>query len=71
MSIGDIMKSSKKVTPPKARAEKTGTPVFTRLQDELLERLDEWRRLQADLPNRAEAIRRLLDQALGGRRAKK
>ena len=30
-----------------------------RLSDEFLERLDEWRRKQPDLPSRAEAIRRL------------
>ncbi len=27
-------------------------------------RIDEWRRAQADLPNRSEAIRRLIEQAL-------
>jgi len=30
-----------------------------RLSDGFLERLDEWRRKQPDLPSRAEAIRRL------------
>jgi hypothetical protein len=30
-----------------------------RLSNEFLERLDEWRRKQPDLPSRAEAIRRL------------
>jgi hypothetical protein len=30
-----------------------------RLSDGFLERLDEWRRRQPDLPSRAEAIRRL------------
>lgn len=29
-----------------------------------LERIDEWRRLQTDLPSRAEAIRRLVKEAL-------
>ena len=31
---------------------------------DLLRKIDEWRRSQPDLPPRAEAIRRLLDQAL-------
>jgi hypothetical protein len=30
-----------------------------RLSSEFLERLDDWRRKQPDLPSRAEAIRRL------------
>jgi hypothetical protein len=30
-----------------------------RLSYEFLERLDEWRRIQPDLPSRAESIRRL------------
>ena len=35
------------------------------METELLRQLDEWRRNQPDLPNRAEAIRRLLRQSLG------
>jgi hypothetical protein len=34
-------------------------PFQMRLSNEFLERLDEWRRKQPDLPSRAEAIRRL------------
>jgi hypothetical protein len=34
-------------------------PFQMRLSGEFLERLDEWRRKQPDLPSRAEAIRRL------------
>ena len=30
--------------------------------------IDEWRRKQPDLPSRSEAIRRLVDQALKGKR---
>ena len=41
--------------------ERLNVPV----RPELLEALDEWRRQQRDLPNRAEAVRRLLEQALG------
>lgn len=52
------MKASKK------RPEKTGTPVYVRLQDEPLAALDKWRRDQSDLPNRAEAVRRIVEHAL-------
>jgi hypothetical protein len=34
-------------------------PFQMRLSDEFLDRVDQWRRKQADLPSRAEAIRRL------------
>jgi hypothetical protein len=34
-------------------------PFQMRLSNEFLERLDEWRRRQPDLPSRAESIRRL------------
>ena len=35
------------------------------MEPELVREVDEWRRQQPDLPNRAEAIRRLVKQALG------
>jgi len=35
-----------------------------RLDVEAIKRVDEWRRNQSDLPSRAEAIRRLVNQAL-------
>ena len=41
--------------------------VGARLQPELLERLDAWRRAQPDLPTRPEALRRLAEEALRGR----
>lgn len=31
-----------------------------------LQRVDDWRRQQSDIPSRAEAIRRLVDKALQG-----
>ena len=34
-------------------------PFQMRLSNEFLQRLDEWRRKQPDLPSRAESIRRL------------
>ena len=38
--------------------------INVRVDDEFLKRLDDWRRKQPDLPNRPEAIRRIVDQAL-------
>jgi len=37
-----------------------------RLELEMIARIDEWRRAQTDLPARAEAIRRLIEQSLAG-----
>ena len=39
--------------------------VSTRIQPELLRRLDDWRREQPDLPSRPEALRRLAERGLG------
>lgn len=41
-----------------------GEPVLTRLQPEILERLDQWRAGQSDEPTRPEAIRRILTEVL-------
>ncbi|MCC7267877.1 MAG: ribbon-helix-helix protein, CopG family [Caulobacteraceae bacterium] len=38
--------------------------VQVRLPDDLAGKIDAWRRAQADIPTRSEAIRRLLDAAL-------
>jgi metal-responsive CopG/Arc/MetJ family transcriptional regulator len=38
-----------------------------RLDLEMIERIDNWRRQQSDLPTRAEAIRRLIETALGSK----
>jgi hypothetical protein len=51
----------------KARPKQTGTFVGTRIQPELLKLLDDWRREQADVPTRPEALRRLAEEALRGR----
>ena len=37
-----------------------------RLEQRILERLDEWRARQSDLPSRSEAVRQLLDKGLSG-----
>jgi len=49
---------------PKKRAEVTGELVGVRLQPDMAQRLDDWRRMQDDLPGRPESIRRLLEIAL-------
>jgi hypothetical protein len=41
-------------------------PFQMRASDEFLRSIDRWRRKQKDQPSRAEAIRRLVEQALGG-----
>jgi hypothetical protein len=41
-----------------------GTPVQVRLSDDLLSRLDDFRRDLPDIPGRPEAIRRLVERGL-------
>ena len=38
--------------------------ITTPMKADLLRRIDEWRRKQPDIPNRAEAVRRLVEKAL-------
>jgi len=57
MSIDGIKK-------PKGRPPIRSTAINLRVAPEMLSALDEWRREQPDLPNRPEAIRRLLAGAL-------
>ncbi|CAH1661113.1 hypothetical protein CHELA1G11_12433 [Hyphomicrobiales bacterium] len=53
-----------------AKKSKRGRPsvdseaVNVRIERELLERIDDWRRYESDLPSRPEAIRRLLDAGI-------
>jgi len=49
---------------PKKRAEVTGELVGVRVQPDMAKQLDDWRRKQADLPGRPEAIRRLVEMSL-------
>ena len=51
--------------PKKGRPPVDSEAVNVRLERSFLSVLDNWRRNQADLPSRPEAIRRLLEQALG------
>jgi len=53
---------------PKKRPTAMGDLVGVRVQSELGKQIDDWRREQADLPGRPEAIRRLVELGL---RAKK
>jgi hypothetical protein len=55
------MKSEKKIGRPQGRK---GRPLQLYATDEFIGALDNWRRDQPDLPNRSEAIRRLVEQAL-------
>jgi metal-responsive CopG/Arc/MetJ family transcriptional regulator len=48
----------------KSRPKETGTPVMIRLQPDLLKEIDDFRRREPDLPNRPEAMRRLVEKAL-------
>lgn len=59
----------------KGRSKKMGRPPGRKGQavqiyamDNFLTQVDEWRRLEPDIPSRSEAIRRLVDQALNGRK---
>jgi hypothetical protein len=61
----EMTKASKKVGRPPGRS---GRPFQMRVTDEFVAKIDEWRRQQPDLPGRSEAIRRLVDQALKGRK---
>jgi metal-responsive CopG/Arc/MetJ family transcriptional regulator len=51
---------------PKQRPTAPGTFVGVRMQQDLLTQLDDWRREQKDLPNRSEAVRRILVSVFKG-----
>jgi hypothetical protein len=52
------------MTTPKKRAAVTGDLIGVRVQPDMAKQLDDWRRRQDDLPNRPEAIRRLVELGL-------
>jgi hypothetical protein len=58
-------KEKKKMGRPSGRK---GRPLQLYATDEFLALIDEWRRQQPDIPNRSVSIRRLVDQALKGRK---
>lgn len=41
-----------------------------RMSDELVQRIDDWRREQQDIPTQGEAIRRLVEAGLGATKPK-
>lgn len=45
-------------------------PFQMRVTEEFLRTIDDWRRMQPDEPSRAEAIRRLVQQAVQAKEAK-
>lgn len=55
-----IMSAVIRSNPPGTKTER----FELRLSMELLARVDEWRRTQADLPSRSEAVRRLMEIGL-------
>jgi hypothetical protein len=63
------MQEAKRVS--RTTGQPTGRPpvdteaVTFRAHRRVLVRLDDWRRAQPDLPTRTEAVRRLLEKALG------
>ena len=46
-------------------------PFQIRYDDDWMHQVDEWRRVQPDIPGRAEAIRRLVEIGLEAERSKK
>ena len=44
------------------------TTMQMRVSQSFLKSIDDWRRRQPDMPSRAEAIRRLVEQALKGKK---
>ena len=46
------------------------TAIHTRLDHDLRERFENWRRQQTEIPPRSEAIRRLIEEALDRPRPK-
>ena len=55
---------------PKKRAAVTGDLVGVRVQPDMAKLLDDWRRKQADIPGRPEAIRRLVELGLRAKASK-
>jgi hypothetical protein len=60
--------SGNKKSRGRPRTTGTGTLVGVRLHPPILGAIDNWRRSEQDLPTRSEAIRRLVEQVLGGKR---
>jgi hypothetical protein len=52
------------VKPPTKQAPPKNALKGVRMSDDLVHRIDEWRRVQADIPSQGEAIRRLIELGL-------
>lgn len=64
-----MSKSSRdNVKTPKKRPPVTGDLVGVRVQPAMAKEIDDWRRKQDDLPGRPEAIRRLVEMGLRGKK---
>lgn len=61
MTSIDNVKKSKKIGRPSVDTE----AVTLRLSKDTIQKIDDWRRFESDMPTRPEAIRRLLDAGLG------
>jgi 3-deoxy-D-arabino-heptulosonate 7-phosphate (DAHP) synthase class II len=60
-----MAKTTGEFAKPRAkRPDQTGEMVSTRIQPDMLELIDAWRRAQPDLPSRPEALRRLAMRGL-------
>lgn len=53
---------------PKGRPKVDSEAVNVRMERDLIERVDAYRRFEPDLPSRPEAIRRLVEKALASER---
>lgn len=53
---------------PVTKKQQKGQTFQMRADDDFLEMIDEWRRTEADLPSRAEAIRRIVTAYIKGKR---
>jgi hypothetical protein len=62
------VKPEKKMGRPPGR---TGRPLQLYASDDFIAALDRWRGAQSDVPNRSEAMRRLVEQALTAPKGKR
>jgi hypothetical protein len=60
-----MSRQEKKLAKTRGRpATGRGKTIGVRCHDDLLGRIDDWRRTESDLPTRPESIRRLVERAL-------
>jgi hypothetical protein len=62
----EITKTTRRVGRPTGRTK--DKPFQMRVNDAFITKIDDWRRQQPDFPNRTESVRRLVEQALNGKR---